>query len=70
MSAAEPLNPRDRDAFLRAVATMLRGEGELGHGVVSRIRRELQREFLRSMPTIDGNELRAVGGTRGRGKYR
>ena len=46
MSAAEPLAPADRDAFLRALANVLRGEEQpLGDGAVFRAVRALQREF-------------------------
>jgi hypothetical protein len=77
MTAAEPLNPHDRDAFLRSVATMLRGERELGDGVVARTCRQLQKEFLRTMPKISaedsaprgGLEKRDLGKRSGRGKY-
>ena len=45
LRACAPLLPQDRDAFLRALAQVLRDEPELGDGVVFRAIRSLQREF-------------------------
>jgi hypothetical protein len=53
MRAAEPLDPFSRSAFLNSVANRLRGEVELGDGVVSRICRELQRDFIRRRGRAD-----------------
>jgi hypothetical protein len=50
MRAAEPLLPLDRDAFLRSVAHRLRGEATIGDGLVGRVCRELQREFIGRAP--------------------
>jgi hypothetical protein len=46
MAAARPLDPDLRDPFLRAVATALQGNAEIGPGVVARTCAELQREFF------------------------
>ena len=47
-TACQPLLPIDRDAFLVALAAVLRGEPQpLGDGVVGRAIRSLQREFFR-----------------------
>jgi hypothetical protein len=48
LNAAAPLLPPDRDAFLRALANVLRGEPQpLGDGTVHRAIKGLQREFWR-----------------------
>jgi hypothetical protein len=44
---ARPLEPALRDPFLRACAAALSKYPELGPGLVSRVVRSLQREFLR-----------------------
>jgi len=44
---ASPLPPSDRDEFLRRVAEMLQGV-VIGDGVVSRICREVQRQFFKA----------------------
>ncbi len=44
--AAEPLHPHDRGAYLERVAEMLSGR-EIGDGLVGRVAREAQRQFLR-----------------------
>jgi hypothetical protein len=49
--ACEPILPGDRDAFLRALANVLRGEPQpLGDGSVFRAIRALQREFWQPPP--------------------
>jgi hypothetical protein len=63
MRAAAPLHPADRSAFLERMAERLRGVEILGDGLVSRIAREVQREFFR--PPDLGNPRRL-----GAGKYR
>jgi hypothetical protein len=45
MRAAFPLQPRDRDAFLRDVATALQGISELGPGLLHRVVCEVQRRY-------------------------
>jgi hypothetical protein len=45
--AAEPLHPHDRGAYLERVAEMLSGH-EIGDGLVGRVAREAQRQFLRA----------------------
>ena len=52
INLARPLEPEMRDAFLRAIATELaRYQHEaLGPGLVSRIGRQLQREFRETPP--------------------
>ena len=47
MTAAQPLEPPERAAFLQALAHALATAPVLGPGIVSRTCRELQREFLR-----------------------
>ena len=46
MRAAEPLQPRDRGAFLEALAQALRGQRELGDGANYRAIREVQRKHF------------------------
>src|SRR5215472_9526071 len=58
MRAAAPLQPRDRDPFLRDVANALQGH-EIGPGLLHRIVCECQRKYWD--PPIDG--------TAGVGKY-
>jgi hypothetical protein len=45
LAAAEPLQRWQRPAFLEAVSLRLRGK-ELGDGLVSRVCRDMQRQFL------------------------
>jgi hypothetical protein len=45
--AAGPLHPRDRGPYLEKVAEMLNGH-EIGDGLVGRVAREAQRQFLRA----------------------
>jgi hypothetical protein len=48
LAACEPLPPPDRDAFLAALANLLRSELQpLGDGALFRAVRALQREFFR-----------------------
>ena len=41
-TAARPLNPRDRDSFLQAVAAELGNESVLGPGIAHRVSTEIQ----------------------------
>jgi hypothetical protein len=61
MRAAAPLQPQDRDAFLKDVAHALNGH-ELGDGIVGRICAEVQRKYWRAP------EIEMRGGT-GVGKW-
>jgi hypothetical protein len=45
MSAARPLDPWRRDAFLQEVASSLSRCGELGPGLVHRVIAQVQRQF-------------------------
>ena len=45
--AAGPLQPQDRGPYLEKVAEMLNGH-EIGDGLVGRVAREAQRQFLRA----------------------
>jgi len=45
-NAAEVLHPRDRTAFMEAVAARLQ-EQAIGDGIIGRLCRELQAQFLR-----------------------
>jgi hypothetical protein len=69
MAACRPLNPADRESFLRAVATVLGGKsilGEvLGDGVVSRVCREIQSRYWQP-PELDGRPHVTPGGKYGR----
>jgi hypothetical protein len=51
MAAAAVLHVADRSAFLESVAQKLRGEPELGDGLIARIVRDCQRELFR--PPVD-----------------
>jgi hypothetical protein len=53
MAAARPIAIGRRDAFLKAVASRLAGQGELGPGVVYRVVSETQRAFF-DPPDLDG----------------
>jgi hypothetical protein len=46
MLAAEPLDPDQRDSFLRALADKLAQETEIGPGTVGRAIRSTQRDFF------------------------
>jgi hypothetical protein len=46
MSAAAPLPPHQRDAFLRDVAAELAKHLEIGPGVIGRVCSRLQREHI------------------------
>jgi hypothetical protein len=58
--AAEPLHPDDRGPYLERVAQLLNGH-EIGDGVVGRVVREAQRQFLRppEMPPVGKYARRA-----------
>jgi hypothetical protein len=45
MTAAQPIAPEQRDAFLQAVADALQGCAEVGPGNVFRVCRELQGRY-------------------------
>jgi len=64
MRAAFPLQPRDRDAFLRDVANALQGQGELGPGLLHRVMCEIQRRYWDPPLQADNG-----GRNRGVGKY-
>jgi hypothetical protein len=53
MRVTEPLHPNDRSAFLKTLATRLRGEAELGDGVIFRVAREVLRSGFFKPPKID-----------------
>jgi predicted DNA-binding transcriptional regulator YafY len=61
MSAARPLEPWRRDAFLQEVANSLARCGELGPGIVHRVVAQVQHEFF------DPPDLSRMAGT---SKYR
>jgi hypothetical protein len=46
MDACRPLQPRDRDQFLRAVAQAIAGLPEIGPGSVHRAIAELQKRYF------------------------
>ena len=55
MSAAQPLQPHEREKFLRDVASELEKlRSDLGPGLVSRIAREAQRQYF-SPPIFTGH---------------
>ena len=56
LTAAQPLAPDLRDAFLHAVARALQGR-EIGPGLVARTCAELQRQFF-DPPNLQGSEIR------------
>jgi hypothetical protein len=63
MDAAQPLSIRQRDAFLREVASALQSaNGEIGPGLVHRVVVEVQRKYF------DPPDL-SSGGAAGRSKY-
>jgi hypothetical protein len=49
-SAAVPLHPHDRGAYLERVAALLANQTEIGDGLVARAVRAAQKEFLRARP--------------------
>jgi hypothetical protein len=54
LDGARPLPPRQRDGFLRAVASELsKCRGELGPGAIHRVVRETQRQFF-DPPNLQG----------------
>jgi hypothetical protein len=60
MRAAAPLHPVDRGPFLERVAERLRGVEVVGDGLVSRIAREVQREFFKA-PVLENSGRLAAG---------
>jgi hypothetical protein len=46
LSAAKPIPPRDRDQFLRDVASELARYPEVGPGIIGRVVARLQRQHL------------------------
>ncbi|MBR0730376.1 hypothetical protein JQ595_16615 [Bradyrhizobium japonicum] len=46
MDAARPIHPRERNAFLDAVAVELAKYSELGPGIVARVCAQFQRKHL------------------------
>ena len=46
LDAAAPLLPQDRDSFLREVAAELARYPEIGPGIVGRVVRDIQRQYL------------------------
>jgi hypothetical protein len=59
MTAAEPLPPSDRSAFLRDVAAALQGR-EISDGIVGRVAAKTQRKYLtppdlKALPIRTGN---------------
>ena len=54
MEAARPIPPRDRDQFLRDVASELAKYELLGPGIVSRVTSRLQREHLNPLRYLNG----------------
>ena len=63
MTACRPLAVRDRDAFLQAVAAVLKDCAEIGPGAVHRAIAATQRQFF-DPPRLEGN-----GRMLGVGKY-
>ena len=47
--AAGPLEPRARSAFLGALASALRGRGEIGDGELHQAIRETQRKYVTNL---------------------
>jgi hypothetical protein len=60
MRAAAPLHPVDRSAFLQRIAERLPGVEVVGDGLVSRIAREVQREFFRA-PDLESSHRISSG---------
>jgi len=58
MSAAKPLQPADRDRFLRAVAEAITALPEVGPGSIHRAIAELQRQYFVA-PDLRVNESRS-----------
>jgi hypothetical protein len=52
-SAAGPLEPRARSAFLAELANALRGRGEIGDGELHQAIRETQRKYFNGLRTWD-----------------
>jgi hypothetical protein len=53
MNLARPLEPQLRDPFLRSVASELERHPEIGVGLIFRVGKQLQRDFLRPPSTRD-----------------
>lgn len=49
-TAARPLHPRDRAAFLQAIATELNTLPDLGDGAVQRVVSDVQRRLCAAQP--------------------
>jgi len=49
-TAARPLHPRDRDAFLQAIAKELNTLPEVGDGAVQRVVSDVQRRLCAAQP--------------------
>jgi hypothetical protein len=58
MHAAAPLQPQDRDAFLKDVAGRLAATSDRGDGVVYQIVRDVQRKHFDPPIGIDGPKAR------------
>jgi hypothetical protein len=58
MQAAAPIDPRDRGAFLRDVASELAKYSELGPGVVGRVVANLQRKYFDPPNFQNGGRIR------------
>jgi hypothetical protein len=58
--AAGPLHPQDRGPYLEKVAEMLNGH-EIGDGLVGRVAREAQRQFLRA-PELEPRRVQSRWG--------
>jgi hypothetical protein len=54
MAAAAPLQPRDRDQFLRDVASELARYPEVGPGVIHRVVAKIQRAHLNPPRYLNG----------------
>jgi hypothetical protein len=53
LRAAEALQPPDRLVFLEMVARDLRGQPVVGSGILHRLLREAQSQFLQARPILD-----------------
>jgi hypothetical protein len=61
MAAARPLAVERRDAFLQAVAALLRGCVEVGPGTVHRAIEQAQRKFLEPPATDHPHKYACTG---------
>jgi hypothetical protein len=57
MAAAKPLHPNDRAAYLRRVSELLSAHPVLGDGLVARVVRGAQREFMPTAPVVEPPDL-------------